>query len=117
MNQCSELKAFALPACPVIPNIVENMVVQSIKLAQKKQLEEIKERLKSVGYHFGSEAAFFDFCQEQITLVSYNSRPNYKEVWLDFDKKDRIMIAWYWDTVDVETVNSTLNVVVGNPPH
>jgi hypothetical protein len=62
----------------------------------------IKSQLKTLGFEFNNDSDFYSFVSKRLTILTQEQNRNIKELYLDFNTKDQLLIAYIDETVNID---------------
>lgn len=96
--------------------VMNEIISQLAKDVNKKRQDQIEERLSAIGHTFETPSDLFLFAKERLTIATYQDKPFYREIFIDFGTDKQMLIATWYDTVEPDFSDpSKISVVAGKP--
>src|SRR5690348_1457266 len=82
---------------------VTELINNAMKEISRKREIQIMEEFNKKGFSFDTMEAIEQFAKQRCTIVIHEEKPKIKELWVDWESENRILIC-IWD----ETINTSL---------
>jgi hypothetical protein len=104
------------------PTFIEQFYNQMVDDVFNERLKQVENRLSQIGYCFEDKTLLKDFLAQNATIITYDDKPHYRELYLFYGQRDHIMIATWWETYQVEPYSNDqeygykITVIAGERP-
>lgn len=71
------------------------------KLVRQRE-DQIIERLGQAGFSFETRQSLEEFARTRLTIVTFQNKPLYRELYLDYQTDQQMLVAIWWDTIETE---------------
>jgi hypothetical protein len=105
-----------------VPSFMDLFHKQILGDIQNERLKQIEDRLRKLGYLFENIVYLKEFLAEHATVVTYDDKPNYCELYLFHAQRHEVLAATRYETVRFEhNFNDTdhgykMTVIAGEKP-
>lgn len=104
------------------PTFMELYYQQIFEYINNERLKQVEERLIEIGYRFSNTVLLKQFLEEYTTIISFDEKPQYREMYLFYGTDKQMLIAIWWETVQFEHTYDegkfgyNLKVIAGERP-
>mgnify|MGYP003650122890 CR=1 FL=1 len=88
-------------------DVIELKIIEDLIIKYDTHiLDQTKSRLDTLGFNFNTENDFIDFCIARVQKVNYENKPNYFEMYLDYQNTDKkgTLLLFGNDNIKVDSI-------------